>query len=358
MEAIDLLGAGSKPDVDQIMALYARVGELCFRNRDLQGGAARMESALSLAEELGRERDIARFALWRGRLLIHANRFDEGRQRLAQAHDLARRLQAKDILCTVALARGEADIRTGEHKLAREHLSRAMEGARDTADARAQLRCLVPLAVGQASSGDIETATDTIQLARSVTSFQADPFSLCELHKAESLVHFFANDPLKAVEAATKALDLAQEHGFSYEVAINAHNIGEFLLLQGDYRRAFSSLRSSYDLAREHGFVRLQMVNMRTLGFIDAAKFGSDEGRMRMVQAAEYAANHHLTWDLLQGRYMLALVDQARGNIDDAATALQEVIALAIEHGHARIVQEAQQALAALPESESSTLAT
>ena len=87
------------------------------------------------------------------------------------------------------------------------------------------------------------------------------------------------------------------------------------------------------------------MSNMRILGFIDATRFNSVEGRSRLTQAIDYATEHAYVWDIIQGKYLLAIVDQARGDTDSARATLREVLNLAVQHGHRKYTEDSEQAL-------------
>src|SRR5690606_25725892 len=100
-----------------------------------------------------------------------------------------------------------------------------------------------------------------------------------------------------------------------------------------EYKRAFAMLRYSHDLARDHGIDRLRYANIRALGFIDAIKLGSSEGRARILDALDYAQEHGLLWDEVQARHMLAIVDAHLGDVDAAKTGLRELLRLAVEFG-------------------------
>jgi hypothetical protein len=113
----------------------------------------------------------------------------------------------------------------------------------------------------------------------------------------------------------------------------------------GDHRRAFAALRNSYEIAEEHGYTRLQMSNMRILGFIDAVRFGSLEGRTRLIQAIQYAVDNAYVWDEISGKYLLAIVEQTRGEHEAARAALRDVLGLASAHGHRLYVQDSERAL-------------
>src|SRR5690606_32108430 len=120
--AIALLSQEATPDRDRVLALYRRIGDLSFRSRDLSRGAERMSAAVELSEALGREADVARFSMLRGRLLVNApGSSEEGRRWLDRAGDLARKEGDRRLLRDVVLATAEADMRLGEHRLATTH---------------------------------------------------------------------------------------------------------------------------------------------------------------------------------------------------------------------------------------------
>ena len=97
--------------------------------------------------------------------------------------------------------------------------------------------------------------------------------------------------------------------------------------------------------AQEHGYTRLSMSNMRILGFIDATRFNSTEGRARLVQAIDYAVEHEFVWDIIPGKYLLAIVEQQRGDVESARAALREVLTLAVQHGHRKYTQDSEAGL-------------
>ncbi|MBX3270026.1 MAG: protein kinase [Sandaracinaceae bacterium] len=349
--AIDLLSQMAEPDRDRMIELYARIGELGFRSRDLEGCAARLAAAVELCESLGRVRDVARMSMLRGRMLVNlsGSNNEEGRRWLDRASALARELGDQRLLRDVILASAEADMRMGEHRAAATRFEEALRYSRELSDVEAQIRCLVPLALATASDGRRKPALEALAEARRLQQQTGDDrFTECEMLKMESLVYFFGLDHERALESAGKALELAKEYGFSYEAAVNAHNMGEGYLRLGDYKRAFGSLRYSYEVARDHGFEKLQWANMRVLGFIDATRFGSKEGRAHVAQANDYAERHGYVWDLIQGRYYLAIIDQGRGEIETARSALREILRLAADHGHTDYVKATEKALEAL----------
>ena len=348
VRAIETLDSAATPDRARQLALYRRIGVLCLRGRLFEEGSLRMGRAYELADELERSDYVALFAMIRGRLAGNANRFEEGQRWFDRARQVARQLDDRGLLRDVTAASAEAHARNGDYGRAIALLREALELARETGDEPAQIRCLIPLALAYGGTGEREPALGALGEARSLVGATPDGFTECELLKAESLVSFFVGDRHRAIEAAGQAMELAKEYGFPYEAAVNAHNMGEGYLQVGDYKRAFALLRYSYETARDHGHLKLAHTNMRALGFIDAIKFGSEEGRQRIVDACRFAEDHGYLWEIIQAKHMLATVDHHQGREDDALAGFREVRRLAAEFGHRHYEQAAEEALDAI----------
>jgi tetratricopeptide (TPR) repeat protein len=284
----------------------------------------------------------------RGRLLVNANKFAEGRKWLDRARQVAKRIGDRELLRDVTLSAAEGETKNGEYASAIGLVQEALALSRETGDTGAQIRCLVPLSLSYAATGDGPSALGCLAEAGKLAAAHPDRFTECELLKTEGLVRYYIRDYEGTIDCATRALELAKEYGFVYEAAVNAHNVGESYLRAGDFKRAFSSLRFSYELAREHGLEKIEYVNLRVLGFIDATRFGSEEGRRRIVEALEYAQNNGYVWDVIQSKYMLALADHALGDPEACRRGLREALRLAAESGDLRWQADAEVALKAL----------
>ncbi|MBW2460094.1 MAG: protein kinase [Deltaproteobacteria bacterium] len=348
VKAIDLLGQTQSPDRDRVLNLYRRVGELAFRSRNLTAGADQMAAGLELAEELGRDEFVARFAMMRGRLLVNANEFEEGRKWLERARDVAGRLSNRELLRDVTLATAEGYNRNGQYASASGLLEEALALSRDTGDLNAQIRCLIPLALAVAAVGDEDKGRGHLEEARRLAGMHPDRYTDIELLKTEALIAFYLRQHQGVVDASARALELSKEWGFWHEAAVNAHNLGEGYLRLGDFKRAFSNLRYSYELAKEHSATRIEYMNLRVLGFIDAVRFESPEGRRRLVEATEFAKRHDYHWDYVQSLYMLGIAEAHLDDPESARQHLREAMRLAAELGDSRNRVDSEAALRAL----------
>jgi tetratricopeptide (TPR) repeat protein len=348
--AIELLSQMAIVDREKLLGLYLRLIEILWKARSVDQGLARLVPSMEVAEGIGADVYVARFSLLRGRFLCQAYKVDEGRKWLTRAFEIASRLADPALTLDVVLARSEADVRIGERKSAIEHLEHALGLAAQAGNVEAQMRALVNLALTHATAGQSERGLARVVEARQLVAAHPDRYTECEIEKMESLVHFFASEYADAIEAAQQGLELAKEYGFPYEQAVNAHNMGECYVRLGDYKRAFASLRYSYEIARDHGIEHLQVANMRVLGFIDAMRFGSEEGRNHVLDAIRHAEQRRAIWDLVQGRYLLAMIDQQRGSVEEARAGLREALRLASEHGYDAYAASCDDGLRAIEE--------
>jgi tetratricopeptide (TPR) repeat protein len=353
--AIDLMSTSD--DRTAVLELHERLADLCFRNRNLLQGAEWMDRAIKAAESARSDRHIARFCMWRGRMLVAASRVEEGRRWLDQAQHVARGVPDWELSRDVLVATADANARSGEFEKAVGLLREALTISRNAgADRMTELRCLLPLALTYARMGDNQSALATHAECERIVDKGREPLVISQLHRLESQIHYHARNQEASARAAGMAMQVAREAGLHYESALNAHNMGEAFLRLGDHRRAFAALRQSYEVAVENGYTRLQMSSLSALGFIDATRFSSTEGRARVLQAVEYAEKNDFVWDVIQGKFYLAIIEQQRGSLEIARARLREVLDLAAEHGHRNYIGDAEDALLRLERREAIAL--
>jgi serine/threonine protein kinase/predicted ATPase len=347
-KAIELATNAAHRDATRLLDMYVRLGVICLNARFLTEGAAKLMVGIELAESLSRDADLAKLALLRGRLLVQAYEIDEGRRWVERAEQIARSIQDVTIERDATLARAEAELRRGERRPAISLLERALSLCQATGDRERELRCLVHLALAHATGGDQLAGLSRISQAREILATRPNKSVECELYTMESLVCFFAKDYEKGIAAASRCLELAKEFHLPYHAAVSAHNIGDSYVRLQDFKRAFSSLRYSYEIARDNGIEHVQYANLRVLGYIDAMRFGSTDGRQHILESIQYAERKQAIWEGVQGRVMLAMVDQHAGAVDDARNGLREALRLATDHGYGTYADQIQGALSSL----------
>ena len=347
-KAIELATNAAHRDATRLLEMYVRYGTVALNNRFLVDGAEKLKAGIDLADSLGRDADLAKLALLRGRMLVQAYEIDEGQRWVERADEIARSIQDVTMERDATLARAEAELRRGERRPAIVLFERALALCIATGDRERQLRCLTSLALAHATGGDQRAGLARIAEAREILASRPNKSVECELFTMESLVCFFAKDYEKGIAAANRCLEIAKEFQLPYHAAVSAHNIGDSYVRLNDFKRAFSSLRFSYEIARDNGIEHVQYANLRVLGYIDAMRFASTDGRQHILEAIAYAERKNAIWEGVQGRVMLAVVDQTQGAIDDARNGLREALRLAVDHGYGTYAEQIQRALASL----------
>ncbi len=170
----------------------------------------------------------------------------------------------------------------------------------------------------------------------------------CEHLLAELQVAYYSGAPDDAIGVGLRALEVAKSHGFPFESALAALYVGECYLRLTDFKRAFAHLRYTFDIAREHRFTKLQYRALAILGFLDAVKFGSEDGRRRLLEAARYAEERGHVGDLVQALYLLAFLDEKQGEVAAAVRGFREVLRLSAEYRHGHYEHAAEMALIAI----------
>jgi hypothetical protein len=87
-------------------------------------------------------------------------------------------------------------------------------------------------------------------------------------------------------------------------------------------------------------------------------RFGSEEGRTMLLDALRKSERRGHVWDLVQARFLFAMVQQQSGDPEGARGSLRDALRLASEHGYASYVTSCEVALAALDVGEPIPLAT
>ena len=267
---------------------------------------------------------------------------------LERALSVARRRGDRGLERDVALAAAEAHARNGEYTAVVRYVADALELAKATDDVPAQVRAHAIGAPAFAAIGEVDRAREALSELETLTFDHPDRLTEVELYRVRASVLHEVGEFAPATEAARHALDLAREYGFPFELASSALQLGKLYLLAGEDSKAFTAYKTSYDVSTEHGFARLQWLNVCLLGFLDAMRFDSEQGRGRMLSAVRYAEERGYIWDLIVEKYVLAMVEQKRNSAEAACGLMREVIELADSHGHARIGDSAEKALRAV----------
>ena len=275
-----------------------------------------------------------------GNILSALHKYDVARAHLAMAEQIATSDEA--LVKQVLVAYGEQASRQGDFKRTLELLERMQKVEVEKGQ---QQRIYTHLAQAHGALGDRRAALAELDRAEQV--LPGDAAAACERQKVHALVEYFSRDYRAAAAAAEKAIDMARDLGLSYEVAINLHNLGEFLVRSNDFPRAYGAIRQSVGLCDEFGYERLANQNRMFLAFLDGVA-GDADAETALRTGIRYAESNDFTWDAINGRWLLAQLFQRRGAVAIARTELDRLLTLARDAGNRLVVDDCEDALRSL----------
>jgi serine/threonine protein kinase/tetratricopeptide (TPR) repeat protein len=275
-----------------------------------------------------------------GRILGALHMFDAARAQLSAAEAIAQDRQ--DLVKSALVSAAELSGRQGDFKRSLSLLERLQSIVTTGGDKIEEHKIVVSLVQTNAAMGDHAAAVRHFD--RLTTLVPTEPTFVCERHKLNALIHYFARDFRAAALHTEKAIDMAREIGLQYEVCVNLHNLGDILVHLEDYARAYGAIKQSLALCDELGHERLASHNRMFLAFLDGLAGDADAERV-LCQGIRYAEANEFTWDVLGGRLLVAQLLERRGDMDGARLEYQKLRELARAAGNRLVVDDCATAL-------------
>jgi eukaryotic-like serine/threonine-protein kinase len=275
-----------------------------------------------------------------GRILGALHMFDAARAQFAAAEAIAQNRQ--ELVKSAMVAAAEFSGRQGDFKRSLTLLERLQSIVTTGGDKIEEHKLLVSLVQTNAAMGDHAAAMRHFDRAQ--TLVPNEPTYICERHKLNALIDYFARDFRAAALHSEKAIDISRELGLQYEVAVNLHNLGDILVHSGDLPRAYGAIKQSLALCDELGHDRLASHNRMFLAYLDGVAGDADAERV-LWQGIRYAEANEFTWDVLGGRLMLAKLLEQRGDMDASRLEYQKLRELARGAGNRLVADDCGTAL-------------
>jgi serine/threonine protein kinase/tetratricopeptide (TPR) repeat protein len=343
--AIGLSNAATRPP-EELARWLSGLAAAVRLVRFLPDAAETCERVIQRADEAGDATLRVRTRGDAGIILSSLHRFDLSRAHLSAAEQIAGADESLQKGVWVAGA-GQA-ILQGNFNLARALVERLPKTVPQGDDERGSWSILLLRAVTFGAAGDRRAAM--LELDRAEALFPNDAVAAAERQKVVALVEYFERDFRAAAAAAERAIDLARSLGLSYEVSVNLHNLGEFLIRLNDFPRAYGAIRQSIALCDECGFERLGSQSRMFLAFLDGVTgdAGGVGAETTLRQGIRYAESNDFTWDTINGRLLLAWLFQRRGMVAPARAEFDALRVMARELGNRLVVGDCDAALQAL----------
>ena len=283
-----------------------------------------MRLAEQLAEELGEKRTLIQLLRLMAELQGRSDQFAESQQYFKHAIRLADEIGDPDLRCEVRATAGEIYILLGDMKKAAPFYREAIDLCALTGDTNLQVSCMAQLAKALANSGEADKALPIIADAEGRIDGDVTPETRCVFERSRAQVYYMRREIERSIQYSMRALDIAREYDLKTQVAANAHNIGDSYVLLGDFRKAFSYLRTSQEVGEEIGYDLVMNLNRIFLAFIDALKFGSDDGLRQLEEALAVANERNTVWEQVQVHYFLGRIHFERKSYAAARDHLEQ----------------------------------
>ncbi len=303
---------------------------------DLPGVAARtlrrIDATGSLEQRVFARVDVAR-------ALGAVNLFEQAYQKLEEAFGLAG--ERDDLRRKALAAENEMAVRSGDFARAVRATEKLEAIGLDTID---DPRAFLVIAHTRAATGATESALAALDRAEALSS-PTDLVAASEREKQRVLVHIYCRDFKRAVEASSRAVDLARSAGLRFETAAALHNLGDASRRLGDLPRAYASLSESRDICdATGGHERLASLNRVHLTYLDGLK-GAAGADATLREFVRYADSRGYWTDALESRYLLAALLKHRGESAEAKRELEQVLSMATAYGNQLMADDAREAL-------------
>jgi tetratricopeptide (TPR) repeat protein len=325
---------------DELATWLAGLASAVRLVRTLPDAVELCDRVVERADQAGGREVRVRVRVAAGHILGAVQSLEESRLRLTEAETIAE--QDEQLLKPVLIGEAELATREGDFKRAWALLEKLHRVVRSLSDAQEKHR--FALNVSQAAAGLGDGATALASLREAEALLPDDKMAALERMRVRALVDYFAGDFRSAALHTGMTIDAGREMGLTYEVMINLHNLGEFLLRLDDLPRAYGGFRQSLALCEERGYERMANYNRMFLAYLDGVQ-DSVEAEKLLRQGLAYAESKHFAWDVIGGHLLLAKLLWRGGRLDAAREEFEKTRAMATASGHRIVIDDCDRAL-------------
>jgi serine/threonine protein kinase/tetratricopeptide (TPR) repeat protein/energy-coupling factor transporter ATP-binding protein EcfA2 len=369
-------------DLSNAALFWGVAGDLCAKERDLQGASERYQKAILAHRGSGSSDSVVPLATKFADLLLTQGKQSQGDQLLDEiSTDLPKDSEArvvidqlrgelalvagdaeraKQLLDSVAkfghklpgvhaarlpLARGRAALFSGDARTAITHLSEAVSFARAELSVPFLSGALSALGRAYVYADEAEQAEQCFSESITRARESKDQFAVCKALLRKTILPFMRRDFSAALEADKEALNVAESEGFVALAAHAAHYVGVDLVYLDDPGRAYSMLERSAASANELGMLVLAWMNEAYLGYLDVLSRPDGPGLKRLNTAKDKLISARAKPKIAQAYYLLGRVNLLRKSRFSAKRYFQDALKLSEEIGHRFLVGELRRLL-------------
>jgi tetratricopeptide (TPR) repeat protein len=341
-EALGLVRSDGSQGVETELDLCLSAGRAALSGLLLDEGTASLSQAIGIADRSSSTGAATEARILLGQLLAREGRLAEAVERILEAVAIAREAGDLGALARAYGAVAETYHQWGQFGEAQPYVEAALRTANEAGDPR-RLGEHLHLAVNHAVGvGHDERTWRLLRRAREIAEGSGSPLLLCQLARAEGLLHFFGGDPRAALEVNSRGIELARHHGIAELEIVILHNAGDNHVALGNMDEALYFFHESLRRSQASRYDRLTEANEMFIGFIEASCHDLESGFDRLRRAIRRGERAGRDWNLTQGHQLLGRALLARGEIEGAVEHLEEAVQIGGRAGLKYFTEEAR----------------
>ncbi|MBS1806701.1 MAG: sigma 54-interacting transcriptional regulator [Acidobacteria bacterium] len=241
----------------------------------------------------------------------------------------------------VALARVYRSI--NEYTIARGHASKALDHFRPTGDWRGMAEAYFGLALANVFEGQWEAGLENLEQARSLIGERPATYLLGKIHTNMAGACWFLKRPQEGIGYLEKAVGYYDHTEHKANAMDGYNNLGETLMLVGEWDRAQTALECALALANEIDKRPAAVAAvLDSLGKLQMLRGNLSEAQSLLEQAVSTATNHGNKWYEGQAIRTLSQCLLANGEVSLALEKAQQALALGEKIGDRQAICESR----------------
>ncbi len=241
----------------------------------------------------------------------------------------------------VALARVYRSI--NEYTIARDYATKALAHFRQAGDWRGLAEAYFGLALANVFEGQWEAGLEHLEQARALIGERPATYLLGKIHTNMAGACWFLKRPQEGIGYLEKAVDYYEHTEHKANAMDGYNNLGETLILVGEWERAQKALARALELAHEIDKRPAAAATvLDSLGKLQLLRGALDEAQKLLEEAVATAAQHGNKWYEGQAIRTLSHCLLAKGQIPAALEHAQQALLLGEKIGDRQAICEAR----------------
>ncbi|WP_426593446.1 ATP-binding protein [Cellulomonas sp. McL0617] len=307
-----------------------------WSSRDRSGDRAGQAEDQAVLDELatalpGDDRRHVHLALSRSRRAFEISDYGPAAERALDAVELARGLDADDLLPDALLAAGMALVWGNDLDAAQPALTEALATARAVGNARVEAEALRYLSMVTMNRGDYARALELLDQSHQVAVRHGDVDQQTRTLLQTSQLSFYLGRYEEALATSERALPRVRASGYRYAVTVALGNLASFAFVTGRIADSYRWARESLTLALTLNDEDAQAVARYNLGTVAYRLGDLTTARTELLGVAANAESLGRVDYAMAVSGVLAMVELDDGRPDEALARVEQTLALAAE---------------------------